>query len=98
MLFYLRERDGDLSIVSAGSGLIPWEGAMPLGRCNAGASALGRMVQLKPHRPPLPAPCPSPWGRAWVFGGVSRPSFLMAPGKSHAESIAKRASRGGRRL
>lgn len=81
-----------------------WIWANPLGGGNASgqvqcrSSALGRMVQLKPHRPPLPAPCPSPWGRAWVFGGVSRPSFLMAPGKSHAESIAKRASRGGRRL
>lgn len=33
---FKRKRDRNLNIISAGSGLIAWEGAMPLGRCNAG--------------------------------------------------------------
>lgn len=35
MLLYLREKETDLNIISAGSGLISREGGMPLGRCNA---------------------------------------------------------------
>lgn len=31
-----RKRDRALNIISAGSELISWEGAMPLGKCNAG--------------------------------------------------------------
>ena len=37
---FKRKRDRDLNIISAGSGLISWERAMPLGRCNAGVVLL----------------------------------------------------------
>lgn len=33
---FKRKRDRDLNTVSAGSGLVSWEGTMPLGRCNPG--------------------------------------------------------------
>lgn len=87
-----RKRDRDLNIISAGSEISSEGGGNASGQVQCRSNAPGSMVKLKQHQPPLLAPCPSLWGRVWVFGGVFSPLFLLVPVKSQAESIAKRAS------
>jgi len=53
---FKRKRDRDLKIVSAGSGLISWERAMPLGRCRPGAVLWDAWYS----RNPTDLPCPLP--------------------------------------
>lgn len=95
MAFYLREKETEMSTPSAqGQGWSPGRDNA-YGQVSCRSSNLGFLVQLKPHQAPTPAAGPSLWGRAWLFGGVFSPPFLTVPGKSLAESNAKRASRGG---
>lgn len=88
---FKRKRDRDLNIISAGSGLTSWWGGNASGQVQSRRSAWYSWN-------PTDLPAPPHGAERGCLGGAVSPSFLVAPGKSHAESNAKRPSRVGRRL